>query len=85
MPMLVWADVDVGIAWLVNRLNAMPGVRTEASCEWTLFGDRGERRPQVMAIWPPEMQPRLEAEYDVEILGECWGYVRPRRCLPKPS
>jgi len=79
----VWVDVDAGIADMVLRLNEIPGVRTMASCQGTL-GEGGAEPygPHVMARWKPSALARLMEEYDVELLGECWGYVRPKsgRC-----
>jgi hypothetical protein len=76
----VWADVDVGIADLVLYLNTIPGVRTDASCQGSI-GDGGAAPygPYVMAHWDPECFARLATEFDVEILGEAWGYIRPRQ------
>jgi hypothetical protein len=74
----VWADVDQGIAALVKYLNTIPGVRTHASCQGTL-GEGGPNpyRPYVMASWPAEVEAQIAAEYDIELLGEHWGYVHP--------
>ena len=36
VPVLVWADVDVGIADMVRMLNTIPGVRTHANCQGTI-------------------------------------------------
>ncbi len=38
-PVLVWADVDIGIAEMVVYLNGIPGVRTLSSCQGTIDGD----------------------------------------------
>ena len=77
--MLVWADIDLGIAWLVERLNAIPGVRTFASCQGTI-GDGGAEPygPYVMARWEPTTEAALREAYDIEVMGESWGRVRPR-------
>lgn len=74
----VWADVDAGIADTVRYLNTIPGVRTTASCQGTL-GEGGARPypPQVLAHWPAEQAARLAAEFEVELLGDNWGYLRP--------
>ena len=82
-PVLVWADIDIGIAPLVEYLNRdFAGVRTQASCQGTL----GEGGPNpypcyVMASWPKEREASLMAEFDIELLGENWGYIR-KRAVP---
>ncbi len=79
-PILVWVDVDLGIADLVSRLNTIPGVRTLASCQGTI----GEGGPnpypaQVMATWADdEVETRLRQEFDITPLGDHWGYIHPR-------
>lgn len=77
----IWVDVDLGIAETVAYLNTLEGVRTLASCQGTL-GEGGPNPypPQVMATWPAEMEGRLLQEFEVEILGPQWGYLRPRGC-----
>jgi hypothetical protein len=72
-PVRVWADIDVGISWLVDYLNSLKGVRTHASCQGTT-----NYPAYVMASWPAEIEARLREGYDVELLGENWGYIRPR-------
>jgi hypothetical protein len=79
VPVLVWVDVDEGIAHVVQYLNTIPGVRTHASCQGT-FGEGGPEPygPQVMISWTgKEAFERLEREFSVEMLGECLAYVRP--------
>lgn len=78
-PVQVWVDADIGIADLVEYLNTIPGVRTSASCQGTI-GEGGAEPygPYVMARWEPDALERLRAEFEVEVLGECWGYIRPR-------
>lgn len=81
-PIKVWVDADLGIADMVEYLNTIPGVRTQASCQGTI-GEGGPHpyRAQVMCTWNPEALPRLQAEFDVDVerLGNgSWGYVRPR-------
>jgi hypothetical protein len=75
----VWADIDVGIADTVVYLNTIPGVRTFASCQGTL-GEGGPQpyRAQVMASWPAEAAEKLEAQFDITVLGDNWGYIHPR-------
>ena len=77
-PIQVWVDADVGIADVVEYLNRIPGVRTLASCQGTI-GEGGPEpyRAQVMATWTDEALRRLEQEFEVEALGENWGYVYP--------
>jgi hypothetical protein len=79
-PVLVWADVDVGIAPMVEYLNTIEGVRTHASCQGTI-GEGGDHpyRPLVMVTWWTEGAYRkLVEEFDVTIIGERFGYVHPR-------
>ena len=80
---LVYADVDLGIADMVEYLNTIPGVRTLASCQGTI-GECGPHpyRPQVLCSWTPEALVRLLAEFDVEPekSGD-WGYLHPRAAL----
>ncbi len=78
-PVQVWADVDVGIAETVERLNLIPGVRTHASCQGTMVeGGAEPYRAHVMASWPPEALARLQSEFEIEVLGEGWGNLYPR-------
>lgn len=79
IPVLVWVDVDTGIADLARYLQTIPGVRTQASCQGTIGeGGPAPYRAHVMATWPDEIQARLEAEFDLEMLGPNWGYIHPR-------
>lgn len=76
----VWANVDVGIADLVEYLQTIEGVTTQASCQGTL-GEGGPNpyRPQVLCTWDDEsVLKRLESEFDVTHMGPSWGYVHPR-------
>lgn len=75
----VWADVDLGVADMVEYLNTIPGVRTMASCQGTI-GEGGPHpyRAQVMATWPRAAEPRLRHEFDATVLGEGWGYLHRR-------
>lgn len=79
-PIQVWVDADIGIADLVEYLNTIPGVRTQASCQGTI-GEGGPNpyRAQVMCAWTPEALVRLQAEFDISPEGNgSWGYVHPR-------
>lgn len=79
VPVQVWVDVDEGCVSEVNWLNSLPGVRTFASCQGTI-GEGGAEpyRAQIMAAWPTDTESLLRERYDVEILGDCWGYLRPK-------
>lgn len=82
----VWADVDEGIADLVLYLNTIEGVTTDASCQGTIGeGGPAPYRAQVMAHWAQEAEPRLRAEFDVALEGECWGYIHPREGWKAPT
>jgi hypothetical protein len=79
----VWADVDIGIADLVEYLNTIPGVTTHASCQGTI-GEGGPHpyRPQVMCTWTPEALERLRDEFDITMEGNAtWGYVHPKELI----
>ena len=79
-PIQVWVDADLGIADMVEYLNTIPGIRTQASCQGTI-GEGGPHpyRPQVMCIWTAEALERLQAEFDVVPEGNGdWGYVHPK-------
>jgi hypothetical protein len=86
VPLLVWADIDEGIADMVRYLNTIPGVRTEASCQGTI-GEGGPNpyRAQVMVTWnDPAIFERLRKEFDYsetepgENVQRGWCYLHPR-------
>lgn len=79
VPLQIWIDVDVNIADTVTYLNTIDGVRTHASCQGTI-GEGGPNpyRAQVMCSWSQEALVRLKKEFDVNELGDGWGYVHPR-------
>jgi hypothetical protein len=76
VPMLVWADIDLGIVDMVRRMNEIPGCRTEASCQGTI-GEGGPRPypAHVMASWTAEALAILQAEFEVYPRGNGWGTV----------
>ena len=80
-PVLVIADVDEGIAKMVEYLQTIPDVRTHASCQGTI-GEGGPHpyRPQVMITWnTPDAFARLQREFDMtREEGDQWAYVHPR-------
>lgn len=81
VPVQVWADIDIGIADVVRRLNEIPGVRTHASCQGTL-GEAGAEpyRPHVMVSWNiPEAFETIKAEFDISDRHEAHCLVHPRR------
>lgn len=73
-PILVWADVDIGVLPIVWDLNRIEGVRTLASCEAT----GRSYAPYVMAAWPSEKLAIILKRYDVTLLGNNWGHIHPR-------
>ncbi len=79
---MVWVkvDADVGIGRMVEELNLIRGVRTDASCQGTL-GEGGPHpyRAYVMCHWTPEGLKRLRYRcYVVRPQGNgAWGYVHP--------
>jgi hypothetical protein len=84
IAVLVWVDVDLGIADLVGYLNTIAGVRTLASCQGTI-GEGGPHpyRAQIMVSWAtPQALDRLKSEFDITIPEESngtWFYVHPRK------
>lgn len=78
VPVLVWADVDEGIADFVRYLNTLPGIRTLASCQGTI-GEGGHEpyRPQVMVTWEDDDAFAQLASFPFTPLGENFGYVHP--------
>jgi hypothetical protein len=80
VPIQVWVDVDEGVCGLVAYLNTISGVRTLASCQGTIGEGGSEPYPaQVMACWPSEAADQIYAEFEVTLLGNGWGYLRPKR------
>lgn len=79
-PVQVWQDIDIGIVDMVERLNTIIGVRTDASCQGTI-GEGGAEPygPYVMAHWTPMGLKRLLKDYEVTIEGEGWGKVHPKK------
>jgi len=78
VPMLVWADVDIGIADTVRRLNEILGVRTHSSCQGD-DNEAGKVKPYVMVSWAwDDVLKSLLREFDVTLAGNYWGYVHPR-------
>lgn len=78
----VWVEVDEGIADMVRALNAMPGVRTYASCQG--YPDaQFDNKPRVMAWWPefPNPHAEIEARYEVGERGANWAYLHPKGTL----
>jgi hypothetical protein len=77
-PVLVWVDVDVGIAWLVRYLNRWHDIRTHASCQGTTQ-EGGVTPAHVMVTWNEDgTLLRLLREFDVTLLGSYFGNVHPR-------
>ena len=80
IPVQVWADVDVGVADLVRRLNAIPGVRTHASCQGTI-GEGGAEPYEahvMVSWWTDEARVAMEP-YGLVVQGEAHGMVYPFR------
>jgi hypothetical protein len=72
--MLVWAEIDSGIADAVRYLMELPGVMTHTSCEG------GENyRPYVMVTWEDEAaRARIVEHFDLTEEGNHWAYAHPR-------
>jgi hypothetical protein len=80
-PVQVWIDADLGVADIVEYLNMIPGVSTHASCQGTI-GEGGQEPygPYVEVSWrDAETLAVLKTKFDVERMGEAWGYVHPKR------
>lgn len=80
-PVEVWADVDVGIASVVRDLNAIPDVRTHASCQGTIGeGGREPYEAYVMVSWRTDRaRAALEIRYNLVADGASHGTVYPSR------
>jgi Domain of unknown function (DUF4326) len=77
---MVKVEADVGIADMVEELNAIDGVWTDASCQGTI-GEGGPHpyRAYVMCHWTPEGLAALQDGYIVSPRGNGdWGCVHPR-------
>jgi hypothetical protein len=76
-PVQVWADIDEGVVDMVERLNEIPGCRTDDSCQGTI----GEGGPHpypayVSAHWTPEALVQIKQEFEVFPEGNgAWGIV----------
>jgi hypothetical protein len=87
MPVMVWADVDVGISAFVAYLQTIPGVRTYASCQGTL----GEGGPApyagyVMVSWRDDTARKaVETLGELKVLGKGHGQLVRRACVPEPA
>ena len=78
-PVQVWVDVDEGIATSVEYLNAIPGVRTFASCQGTISeGGPEPYKAQIMAYWPERVRSLIEVAFEIGEIGEGWTYLHPR-------
>lgn len=76
-PVQVWADVDLGIADIVEQLNSVEGVRTHASCQGTIGeGGPAEYGPYVDVSWTDEETLEvLKTKYNIEVKGSSWGHL----------
>jgi hypothetical protein len=88
---LVWADVDAGIADLVCYLNAIPGVTTHSSCQGTI-GEGGAKpyRPYVLVSFGASALELLAAEFELSYVhsedDEGYCRVHPRAgWVPPPT
>jgi len=78
--MLVWAEIDGGIAAAVTQLMNMPGVLTHTSCQGGNGGGRcPEYPPYVMVTWKDdEARARIIEHFDLTEEGDHWAYAHPR-------
>lgn len=84
IPVQVWADVDVGIADVVRRLNDIPGVRTHASCQGTI-GEVGAEPypPRIMVSWQTSKAfTAMAAEFEISDVHEAHCIVHSFRNKP---
>lgn len=73
VPVQVWVEVDTGVADMVRDLNAIPGVRTFASCQGgNTYG------PYVMTYWPEKVDALIRERYEVGETGDGWAQLHPR-------
>ena len=86
VPLKVWADVDVGIANMVRRLNEIPDVRTHASCQGTIGeGGASPYRAHVMVSWrTPEAFRTIQTEFDVSEVHDSHCVAHPRGLSATP-
>jgi hypothetical protein len=79
VPIKVWADVDRGIAWAIEYLNQIPGVRTFASCQGTI-GEGGSEpyRALILASWPEEATETIEKHFEIGERLNGSAYLHPR-------
>lgn len=81
VPVQVWADVDEGIAPLVQYLNTIPGIRTHASCQGTI-GEGGAEPygPYVLVSYQSkEAESRVWNEFDCTAVAMNTVYIHPPR------
>lgn len=69
VPMLVWADIDKGIAAMVKDLNSIKGVRTHTSCEGGIT-----YRGFVQASWTLKALQTILTRYEVLLPDKSNGY-----------
>ncbi len=87
VPVLVWADIDKGIADMVRYLNTIPGIRTDASCQGTI-GEGGPYPypPEVTVHWKSaDTFKRLSEEFDVSALNGIDSAIEHQWCMLHPK
>ena len=71
---LVWAEIDCGIAEFVKRLQSFKGVLTHASCQGTIGGGGpNPYRAQVMCSWTPKGYKKLQRVRHNSASGKQWN------------
>lgn len=80
VPILVWADVDMKMAKLIERLNRIPGVRTYNCCQGTIGEGGAEPYEPYVSVswWYIEAKLALE-KFNLTIEGESFGTIRPNK------
>jgi hypothetical protein len=78
----VWAEIDEGIANAVRRLQNIPGIITQSSCQGTINeGGQSPYLPYVMVTWRNLAAfDRVRQEFDVTLpkgSNMKWGYAHP--------
>ena len=78
-PILVWVDVDIGIANAVCWLNTIEGIRTIACCQGTIGeGGKNPYGAYVMATWTPKALKIVRKQFHFKTEGKGWGYLYPK-------
>jgi hypothetical protein len=81
VPVLVWVDVDIGVAKWVRLLNSLPGVRTFASCQ----GTESYCAYIMVSFVDDKARARIERDFILEDVGmgnSNTFHAHPKSCFP---